>query len=103
MKKIAVIVLGLTLSACVSEKPVSENLADNAVNATTALEQGLSKECKTDSIITQITVVKTEIKAISKACQTEKQVITQEKRKYQILFFGLLALVGIFLVKKVLK
>ena len=93
----------LALVGCAKNPPVSETIADNAVNATTGLEQSLPAECKTDAIMTQITVVKTQIRAISSACETEKDVITTEKLRWMWSFWGVVGLVGIFLVRKILK
>lgn len=93
----------LALVGCAKEPAVSETLTENAVNATTALEQSLPAECKTESILTQITVVKTEIKAISKTCKVEKDKITQDKLKWQWSFWGLLGIVGVYLIRKILK
>ena len=93
----------LALVGCAKTQPVSETIADNAVNATTGLEQSLPIECKTDAIMTQITVIKTQIRAITNACETEKGVIEQEKRRYQWAFYGVLVVIGLFFAKKVLK
>lgn len=93
----------IALTGCAKEPAVSETLTENAVNATTALEQSLPVECKTESIITQITVVKTEIKAISKSCQAEKDKIMQDKLKWQWSFWALAIVVGVYLARKVLK
>lgn len=91
------------LSGCAKQEPVSNTIADNAINATTALEQQLPAECKAESIITQITVVKTQIRAIKNACETEKAVIQHEKAKWMMAFFAMVAVIGLYVVKKVLK
>lgn len=93
----------LLLAGCSKTQPVSETIADNAINATTGLEQSLPVECKTDAIMTQIMVIKTQIRTITNACKTEKDVIEQKKRYYQWAFYGVLGLIGLFLAKKVLK
>lgn len=98
-----IIGLGLILSACAKELPISETVAENAINATTALEQSLSADCKTDAIITQITVVKTQIRAISSACQTEKEIITSEKLRWKWSFWGVIVLIGLYIARKILK
>jgi PBP1b-binding outer membrane lipoprotein LpoB len=103
MKKIGVIVLGLILSGCASEKPTSETIADNAINATTGLEQTLTEECKTDAIKTQLAVIKSEIRNITKSCNIEKDQITREKNSWQLGFWGLIIIIGAYIVRKVLK
>lgn len=103
MKKIIAIGCGLVLSACAKNPPVSETIANNAINATTALEQSLSADCKTDAIITQITVVKTQIRAITNACEKEKDTITSEKVRWMWSFWGLVGLIGLYVARKILK
>jgi hypothetical protein len=103
MKKTSISALGLVLSACAKEPTVSDTLTENAVNATTGLEQSLPTECKTDAILTQITVVKTEIRAISKACQAEKDVITRDKLKWKLAFWALTGVVIAYVLRKILK
>lgn len=95
--------LAVLLSGCAKDTPVSDTLADNAVNATTALEKALPEECKTDFVNTQFTVIKTEIRAIKNACDIEKDVITKEKLKWQWGFWLLVAVIGVYVGKKILK
>ena len=96
-------ILALALCGCSKTTPVSEDIANGAINATTGLEQQLPVACKTDAIMTQITVIKTQIRAITNACETEKNVIEQQKQHYQWAFYGTLVLIGLFLARKVLK
>jgi len=103
MKPIVIPITFLALAGCAKTAPVSETITENAITATTALEQTLTEECKTDAIKTQLTVVKTQIRAINNACVAEKQAITQEKRKWQMGFWALLALIGLYVARKVLK
>jgi len=102
---IALIVLFflIALTGCSRNEPVSNTIADNAINATTALEQGLKAECKTAAITTQITVIKTQIKAVANACQTEKDQITQEKIRWKWSFWILMAVIGAYITKRVFK
>lgn len=93
----------MVLSGCAREPTVSENLTDNAITATNGLEQSLPTECKTESILTQIAVVKSEIRSISKACQIEKETITQEKLKWKISFWVLVGLVVAYVFRKLTK
>ena len=103
MKHIVIPITFVALAGCAKNAPVSETITENAITATTALEQTLTEECKTDAIKTQLTVVKTQIRAINNACIAEKQTITREKRKWQMAFWGLLTLIGLYIARKVLK
>lgn len=105
-KIILFVVIGLliiSLCGCATEKPVSDTIADNAVNATTALQQSLPKECKTDAINTQFDVVRTEIRAVKSACQTEKDIITQDKLKWKMSFWALVGVIAVYILKRLTK
>lgn len=109
MKKICKIVLGiiilllvLSLVACARTQPVSENIAENAINGVTAVEQNLTDTCKTDGIKTQLAVIKSEIRAITTSCQAEKDEITREKLRWKLSFWALVGVVAVYIAKKVL-
>lgn len=95
--------LALLLVGCAREKPASNTIADNAINATTALEQQLPAECKTAAITTQLDVIKTEIKSVKTACEAEKDIITQDKIKWKLLFWILTGIIAAYILKKVTK
>ena len=102
MKWFGFCLLLLILSSC-GTPTTSHNIADGATNSANALEQSLSKDCATSAIKTQITAIKTQIKAIVSACDTEKQVINQEKIRWKWSFLGLLIVVSMFVLRKVVK
>lgn len=81
----------------------SGELANLATNSVIALEKTLPTECATDGIKAQITAIKTQITAIDQACEIEKDQIRHDKVKWQTAFWGLLAIVAFFGIKKVLK
>lgn len=95
--------LALLLAGCAKNEPVSETIADGAVTATTALEKTLPEECKTDAIKTQLTVIKTQIKAITKACETEKNDITRDKLKWKYSFWVLIGIILAYVFKRMTK
>lgn len=92
----------LLLCGC-AKQPVSETIAQNAVNTATAIEKTLPKQCATDVVKTQIESVKTQITAIVQACETEKAEITAEKIRWKWAFLGLLTVVLAFIAKKIMK
>lgn len=96
------IIIVLLLAGC-AKQPVSETIADNAINGITTIEHNLSAGCATDNIKTQIRAVKTQINAIVQACETEKAEIRADKVKWQTAFWALLAIVSAFVIRKVLK
>jgi len=104
MKQFTILaILSVLLVGCAKTKPITETIAENAINATTALEKTLADTCKTEPITTQIAVIKSEIRAMKSACDIEKDQITQEKLKWQWSFWALAVVVGVYLAKKVLK
>ena len=95
--------LGLVLAGCSRKEPVSQDIANNAINTATTIENNLSVECKTEPIMSQLEVIKTQIRSITKACETEKDAISAEKKRWQWAFYGLVIIIGLFFAKKVLK
>ena len=89
------------LTSCAKQPVASETIADSAISAATAIEQALPKECATQAIKTQITALKTQIKAITAASESEKQVIEQEKIRWKWAFLSLVMAVALFIAKKV--
>ena len=90
------------LSSCATHT-ASHNIADNTLNATTALEKTLPTNCKSEAIIARLDQIKTQIPQIIKTCEQEKQVIEQEKIRWKWSCLGLLFVVGVFILKKVVK
>lgn len=93
----------LTLSSCGMRTESHETISNGAIDQVTAIEQGLPKECATESIKTQIKAVKTQITAISQACELEKTEVKAEKIKWMTAFFGLLLAIVVFVIRKVVK
>lgn len=101
MKKI--LPIAILLTGCANDTPISETIADSAIGATTVLEQTLPEECKTEPIKTQLTVIKTQIRAITKACETEKDTITREKMKWKYSFWILIGIILAYVFKRMTK
>lgn len=102
MRCFGLLLVLFVLSSC-GTHTVSHNIADNTINQITALEQSINEKCATDSIKTQINVIKSQIKAINGACDTEKAEITAEKNKYKIAFWSLVVIIGLFISRKIIK
>lgn len=95
--------LVLSLVACARTPDVSETIAENAINSVTAVEQGLAEECKTEAIRTQLTVVKSEIRTITKSCQAEKDEITRDKLKWKVSFWILIGVIAAYIARKLTR
>lgn len=101
MKKIIPFVI--LLAGCAKQEPLSETIAETAINTVTAIEQSLPAECKTDAVTTQFIVAKTEIRNVKNACDNEKKDILRDKRKWQVGFWGLLIVIAAYVARKLLK
>lgn len=101
--KYMLILLPFLLYGCAKAPVASETIADSATSAVAVIEKTLPKECQTAVVQTQLASVQAQIKAITSACATEKEAITQEKLRWQWAFWGLLAVIGIYMAKRVLK
>lgn len=102
MKCFGLFLVCFTLCSCGTHTATNE-LVNAANNSVVALEKTLPGECATESVKTQIHAIKTQITAIESVCETEKESINKDKIKWQMAFWGLLVVVGAYLIKKVLK
>lgn len=96
------LLLSLILCSCTTHT-VSHDIADDTINAATALESSLSANCKTEAINARLSQIKTQIPQIIKACESEKQAIEQEKIRWKWSFLGLLFVVSVFVARRVVK
>lgn len=100
---IVIIFLLICLAGCVKNTPASETIADSAQQSLNAITSTIKPECKTQTIETQINATHTAIKAMVKACESEKDAIIQEKIRWQWAFFALAIIIAIHVGRKVLK
>lgn len=97
------IVLLLALCGCSRDAPISETIADNAINTLNAIEQGLPAECKSESTLTNFIVAKSEVRNIRKACDMEKDKINRERLKWMWSFWGLVVAICAFVARRILR
>lgn len=102
MRCFGLFLLLFMLSSC-GTHTMSHNIADNTINQITALEQSIDEKCTTDAIKTQINVIKSQIKAINDACDTEKAELRAEKTKWQWAFWALFVIMAAYGFKKLIK
>lgn len=84
----------LLLCSC-SGASLTNKITESAVISVESLESTLPSECKSDGIKASINSIKTQINAISTACDTEKELLQE---KISTLKAIILALVGILLL-----
>ena len=98
----------LFLLGCKSTVP-SENITHAVLNDLNAHQQSISildkqttKECKTDAFLASLNALKSQtesiadqVKSISEACQSEKEVLKRDLTIREIMIFVLLGIIGI--------
>lgn len=99
MRFAILLILTFLLSGCFRSTPV-DTAVETAQNSIVALEKSLKADCKTEGINEQIKAIKTSINEIKEHCMARVEVLQEQKTKWQILFFGALAVIGWFLYRK---
>lgn len=100
---VVITLLILCLFGCTKTTPASETIANSAQESINALEQTIKPECKTKAIESQITAAKTAIQATLSACDSEKEIITQEKLRWKWAFLATVIIIAAYIAKKVMK
>lgn len=103
MRFVILLFLTISLCGCVNEPNATETIADSAKEQVSAIYNGLPNNCKTDVNKKQTEAAQKAIDAIVQSCNDQKEIIEQEKVKWKFAFFGLLAAIVVFIIKKVLK
>lgn len=98
-----IVLLLLCLAGCAKQAPATETIANAAQESLHAISNTLKPECKTEAIQSQITATETTIKAMVAACNSEKDVIDQEKLRWKWAFIALAIIVAIHVGRKVIK
>ena len=100
---VVITLLILCLFGCTKTTPASETIANSAQESLNAVDNTLTPECKTKAIESQITAAKTAIQATLSACDSEKEIITQEKLRWKWAFFATVIMIAAYIAKKVMK
>ena len=100
---VLIILMVLCMFGCAKTAPTSETIANSAQESLNAINATLTPECKTKAIESQINAAQTAIKATIAACESEKEIITQEKLRWKWSFFALAVMVLVYIGRKVLK
>ena len=100
---VLIVCLVLLLFGCAKNVPASESIANSAQESLNALEQTIKPECKTNAVESQINAVKMSIKSIVTACDSEKDIIDQQRIRWMWSFIALAVIVLVHVLRKVLK
>lgn len=99
---IVIIFLLICLAGCTRNTSATETIADSAQQSLNTITNTLKPACKTEAIENQINATQASIKAMVKACESEKDAIIQEKIRWQWAFFALAIIIAIHVGRKVL-
>lgn len=101
MKK-ALCIIPFVLMGC-SSPSVTDTLTDTMAQNIDALESTLTEECKTPAVIIELSMLKTQNNAIAESCNAEKKALADDVYRWKMAFVSLLALIVLFLIRKVMK
>ena len=93
----------LLLVGCANEKPASIAIGDSITETVQAVEKNLTDDCATESVKAQLTAIKTQISAMSRACEAEKETMQSEMNSWKLVVFVLVGLILLFLGLKIYK
>lgn len=102
MKKVLILSL-LFLVGCANDKPASVAIGDSITEAVQAVEKNLTDDCATESVKAQLTAIKTQVSAMSRACEAEKETMQAEMNSWKLGVFVLAGLILLFLGLKIYK
>lgn len=102
MKKVLILSL-LFLVGCANDKPASVAIGDSITETVQAVEKNLTDDCATESVKAQLTAIKTQVSAMSRACEAEKETMQAEMNSWKLVVFVLVGLILLFLGLKIYK
>lgn len=94
------LIITLLLSGCAREPSATETIADTAKDTVTAMYETLPENCKTEVTKKQAETAQKAIDAVVQSCEDQKTIITQDKVKWKVAFFGLLIAICAWLGRK---
>ena len=102
MKQIIIgfIIISFILLLCGCVKSASQTAAEAALQQVAAVEQQIKKECPTAQIDKSMDALRSSINSQLATCELQRAKVESDKEKWQVAFFGLLLVVGIWFGKK---
>ena len=93
-----IILLILCLVGCA--KTATETATDAALQQVDAVEHQIKKECPQAKIDKDMDALRTSIKSQLATCELQRAKVESDKVKWQVAFFSLLIIVGVWFGKK---
>lgn len=94
----AIILLILCLMGCA--KTATETAADAALQQVAVVEQQIKKECPEAKIDKSMDALRSSIHSQLATCELQRAKVESDKVKWQVAFFSMLIIVGIWFGKK---
>ena len=91
------------LTGCAKNADPVDTIADTVHQQIGAIQESLPPECKTAAIDKQLKAVDGTVDSIKAMCDTQKAALNSEKLRWQWAFFALVAGIGLYFVRKILK
>lgn len=98
MRYLLFFLIVLLLSACA--KTATESATDAALAQVDAVERTIKKQCPDAQIDKDMEALRADIKSQLQTCEVEQARIEADKVKWQIAFFALLVIVGVWFAGK---
>ena len=91
---VTILIITILLAGCV--KTASESATDAALAQVDAVEQSIKKQCPQAKIDKDMDALRADIKSQLRTCESEQKRIQSDKIKWQVAFFSLLVVVGLY-------
>ena len=91
------------LSGCVKHTDPVDTIANTAHQQIVAIRESLPPECKTAAINEQLKAHDGTVESMKAMCDTQKSALNSEKLRWKWSFFALLAAIGLYIARKILK
>lgn len=96
-----ILLLILCLMGCA--KSASQTATDAALAQVNVVEQTIKKECPQAKIDKDMDALRADIKAQLRTCEAEQARIQADKVKWEVAFFALLVIIGVWFAGRVIK
>lgn len=93
----------LCCAGCAKKTDPVDTIAASAHQQIIAIRESLPPECQTKAIDEQLKAHDSTVESMKAMCDTQKESLNQEKLRYKWAFLGLLALIAVYLGRKIIK
>lgn len=91
------------MCGCAKNTDPVDNLTESAHQQIVAIRESLPKECQTKAIDEQLKAHDLTVESIKSNCDTQKQILKEEKLRWKYSFLALSTIILVYVAKKLLK